>query len=260
MSTPQQSPSLAQRRGMPDPETLARLQRLREQFVRMQMEYGFAVEEVLTKIEILRQEFLHLHRYNPIEHVSSRVKSPVSILDKAMRRGIDLTPEAIRQGITDIGGVRITCSFIADTFTVLEHLVSQTDIEMVTVKDYIAQPKPNGYKSLHAIIRIPVFLSTGPVPTTVEVQIRTIAMDFWASLEHKIYYKYDGQVPDHLAQSLADAATVADQLDRRMEQQHREVHGPHPEREERSRLDDLDERLLRALWERTGGGGYSPTT
>lgn len=260
MSTPQQSAPLAQQHGMPDTDTLARMQRLREQFVRMQMAHGFAVDEVLTKIEILRQEFLHLHRYNPIEHVSSRVKTPASILDKAMRRGIDLTPEAIRREITDIGGVRITCSFIADTSTVLEHLVSQTDIELVRVKDYIAQPKPNGYKSLHAIIRIPVFLTTGPVPTTVEVQIRTIAMDFWASLEHKIYYKYDGQVPDHLAQSLADAAAVADQLDRRMEQLHREVHGPHPEREDRSRLDDLDERLLRALWERAGDGGYSETT
>lgn len=238
--------------GLPDPSMVAFVRRLREESVRMQMEHQFAVNEVLTKVEILQQEFLHLHRYSPIEHVSSRVKSPASILGKALRRGIDPTPEAIRAELTDIAGVRITCSFIADTHRILEHLTSQDDVRVITVKDYITNPKPNGYKSLHAIIEIPVFLSTGPVPIIVEVQIRTIAMDFWASLEHKIHYKYDGAVPAHLAASLSDAAEVAALLDRRMEQLHDEVHGTEEERDDSAAaFEGVDEQVLLRLWERS---------
>nr|WP_235686616.1 GTP pyrophosphokinase family protein [Tomitella gaofuii] len=224
-------------------------QRMREAFTRMQMEHQFAVDEVLTKVSILREEFLHLHRYNPIEHVGSRVKTVASTLDKARRRGLELTPDAIRAGITDIAGVRITCSFIADTYSIFDTLTGQSDVRVIEVKDYIARPKPNGYKSLHAIIEIPVFLSTGPVPITVEVQIRTIAMDFWASLEHKIYYKYDGEVPEHLATSLTEAADVAALLDRRMEQLHHEVQGAAPVPDTRTAtVDGVDEELLLRLW------------
>jgi putative GTP pyrophosphokinase len=238
----------------PNPSMIAFVRRMREDSTRLQMEHQFAVDEVLTKVAILRQEFMHLHRYNPIEHVGSRVKSPASILDKALRRGLELTPEAIRAGITDIAGVRITCSFIADTYRVLDNLTSQSDVRVLTVKDYIVRPKSNGYKSLHAIVEIPVFLSTGPVPITVEVQIRTIAMDFWASLEHKIYYKYDGEVPEHLAASLADAADVAEQLDRRMEQLHHEVHGAETDRDDGpATIDGVDQQLLLRLWERSHG-------
>lgn len=236
----------------PDTSMVAFARQLREDITRTQLEHQFAVDEVLTKVEILRKESLHLHRYNPIEHVGSRVKSPRSIIAKALRRGLDLNPEAIRAGITDIAGVRITCSFIADTYRVLESLTSQTDVRLIMLKDYIAHPKPNGYKSLHAIVEIPVFLSTGSVPVTVEVQIRTIAMDFWASLEHKIHYKYDGEVPEHLAASLSDAADVASQLDRRMEELHDEVHGADANREDDSApIDGLDEHLLLNLWERS---------
>jgi len=225
-----------------------------EDVTRIQMEHQFAVDEVLTKVEILRRESQHLHQYNPIEHVSSRVKSPRSILDKALRRGLDPSPEAIRAGITDIAGVRITCSFIADTYRVLANLASQSDVRLITVKDYIAEPKPNGYKSLHAIIEIPVFLSTGSVPIIVEVQIRTIAMDFWASLEHKIRYKYHGEVPGHLAASLAEAADIAAQLDRRMEDLHHEVHGDQADRQDQSTtIDGVDDQILRRLWERSRG-------
>lgn len=238
----------------PDTSMIAFAHQLREDITRMQMEHQFAVDEVLTKVEILRRESLHLRRYNPIEHVSSRVKSPRSIIDKALRRGLELSPATIRAGVTDIAGVRITCSFIADTYRVLESLTSQADVQVLTVKDYIAQPKPNGYKSLHAIVEIPVFLSTGPVPVTVEVQIRTIAMDFWASLEHKIHYKYDGEVPEHLAASLSEAADVASQLDRRMETLHEEVHGTDAERQDDSAtVDGLGEHILLQLWERSRG-------
>jgi putative GTP pyrophosphokinase len=234
----------------PKPAMLAFARQMQAEFARMQMEHQFAVDEILTKVSILRTEFLHLHRYNPIEHVGSRVKSPASILDKAMRRGLELTPEAIRAGITDIAGVRITCSFIADTYRILETLTSQSDVRVLKVKDYIAEPKGNGYKSLHALVEIPVFLSTGPVPVTVEIQVRTIAMDFWASLEHKIYYKYDGEVPGHLAASLADAADVAEQLDRRMEQLHAEVRGADTAPEPGGGATaGMDEQLLLRLWE-----------
>ncbi|QDQ98883.1 GTP pyrophosphokinase family protein [Tomitella fengzijianii] len=233
-----------------DPSMIEFIRRIRDPLARMQMEHQFAVDEVLTKVSILRREFLHLHRYNPIEHVGSRVKSTPSILDKVLRRGIELSPEAIRAGITDIAGVRITCSFIADTYRILDTLTAQADVRVVTIKDYIADPKPNGYKSLHAILEIPVFLTTGPVPTIVEVQIRTIAMDFWASLEHKIYYKYEGAVPAHLTADLSDAAEVAAQLDRRMEHLHQEVRTATPPSDDAVAIDVLDEKLLRRIRER----------
>jgi putative GTP pyrophosphokinase len=240
--------------GTPDPEMIGFARRMQEGFARLQMEHQFAVDEILTKVQILRTEFLHLHRYNPIEHVGSRVKSPASIVDKVLRRGIALTPEAIREGLSDIAGVRITCSFIADTYRILDTLTAQDDVRVIRVKDYIAEPKGNGYKSLHAIVEIPVFLSTGPVPVKVEVQIRTIAMDFWASLEHKIHYKYDGEVPEHLAASLAEAAEVAAQLDRRMEQLHGEVHGAEDPDAAPVLPGRVDENLLRRLWEQARSG------
>ncbi|PSL36836.1 putative GTP pyrophosphokinase [Labedella gwakjiensis] len=206
-----------------DPASIAEAKRLRTEFTRFMMQYQFAIDEVLTKISILQDEFTHLHSYNPIEHVNSRVKSPESIIDKVARKGCDPSFEAIRSTITDIAGVRITCSFIADTYRVLEMLTAQSDITVREIKDYIAEPKANGYKSLHAIIEIPVFMSNGVVPVLVELQIRTIAMDFWASLEHKIYYKYSGEVPGHLVSTLTGTAQIASELDRRMEHLHAEV-------------------------------------
>lgn len=230
----------------PNPLTLSELQSIRVEFDRLLMEAQFAVDEVLTKISILQREFLHLHRYNPIEHVGSRVKSPASIVEKMSRRHLEPSFDAIRSGITDVAGVRITCSFIADTYRILETLTSQDDIRVLAIKDYIAEPKPNGYKSLHAIIEIPVFLSTGPLPVTVELQVRTIAMDFWASLEHKIHYKYGGDVPAGIASDLTEAAAAAEQLDLRMEQLHAEVHGQHAE----GPVDqgDIDDVLVRRFW------------
>lgn len=221
---------------------------MRDDFTRLIMEHQFAVDEILTKVSILRTEFLHLHRYNPIEHVSSRVKSPESILDKVSRRGLEPSLSAIKENITDIAGIRITCSFISDTYRVLEALTSQSDVRVIAMKDYIADPKPNGYRSLHAIVEIPVFLSTGPVPVTVEIQIRTIAMDFWASLEHKIFYKYDGDVPSHLATDLKNAATIAGSLDRQMEELHTEVHGATSLDGAKGVHDNIDDDLLHRFW------------
>lgn len=204
---------------------IATMREFGQDFSRMLMEYQFAVDEILTKVEILRQEFLHLYRYNPIEHVSSRVKTPESLAQKLVRKGMKLSSESVANNIYDVAGVRITCSFIGDCYRVMSALTSQDDIEVVEVKDYIKHPKKNGYKSLHVIVRIPIFLSTGAKKIPVELQIRTIAMDFWAALEHKIFYKYDREVPEHLTEELFNAAVVADQLDQRMERLHKSVHG-----------------------------------
>jgi putative GTP pyrophosphokinase len=207
------------------PEELQQLQLLRAEFTSFMLGYKFGIDELMTKINILREEFTQTAESSPIEHVSSRLKSPDSIIEKAQRKGIELSFEAIRREIADIAGIRVTCSFISDTYRVLELLSGQPDVTVLEVKDYIAKPKPNGYKSLHLIVEIPVFLSTGVEHIKVEVQIRTIAMDFWASLEHKIYYKYNRAVPDSLLTDLKLAADVASTLDRSMERLHEEVQG-----------------------------------
>lgn len=187
--------------------------------------YKFAISEITTKINILREEFTHLHDYNPIEHVTARLKTPDSIRAKALRRNCELTFDSIRSSIFDIAGVRITCSFVSDVYTIFSLLVEQSDVTVIEVEDYIAQPKPNGYQSLHAIVEIPVFLAAGPERVPVEMQFRTVAMDTWASLEHKIYYKYDRHVPAALLRELREAADLAASLDARMERLHREIQG-----------------------------------
>lgn len=202
---------------------LEQLKTLKQKLTRFMMSYKFGLEEIQTKIEILKQEFELVHEYNPIEHVKSRMKNPESILKKVQRRGYDWTIESIRENVRDIAGIRINCSFVSDIYKVSDMLQKQKDITVVEYKDYIAHPKPNGYQSLHMILQIPVFMSDRTENVYVEVQIRTIAMDFWASLEHKIYYKYDKDVPQHLKAGLKEAAETITALDRKMEQIHREM-------------------------------------
>lgn len=204
---------------------LDELAALRAEFSRFMLQYQFGIDEVTTKIGILREEFRHLHDYNPIEHVTSRLKAPESIITKVARRGCDPSFEAIRRTIRDIAGVRVVCSFASDVYRFFDMLTGQSDLTLLRVKDYIAQPKPNGYRSLHALVDVPVFLSDTVVPITVEVQFRTIAMDFWASLEHKIHYKYQGDVPDDVRQELCDAAETAHHLDEMMADLHQRVRG-----------------------------------
>ncbi|WP_436697536.1 GTP pyrophosphokinase [Nocardioides sp. BYT-33-1] len=189
------------------------------------MNYKFGLDEILTKINILREELAFRGTGNPIEHVSSRLKTPESLRAKAVRIGCPLDLDAIGEQITDIAGVRIVCSFIADAYQVLDMLTTQPDVTVRAIKDYVANPKPNGYRSLHAIVEIPVFLSDTARTVPVELQIRTVAMDFWASVEHKIYYKYDKDVPGDLVEELSAAARVAHDLDTRMAELHRIVHG-----------------------------------
>src|SRR5690606_23316600 len=192
---------------------------------RLAMTYKFGIDEVMTKISILRDELRLLQHYNPVEHVGSRLKSFDSILAKCRRKGIDPTPEAIRAQMFDVAGVRVTCSFVSDIYRVRDMLAGQTDLTVLEERDYIAAPKPNGYTSLHLIVQIPVFLSDRVEDVIVEIQLRTIAMDFWASLEHKIYYNYDRTVPQHLTDALKLAADVASTLDTTMERIHDEVRG-----------------------------------
>lgn len=187
------------------------------------MPYKFAVDEMTTKIEILRQEFVHLHDYNPIEHVESRIKSPRGIIAKARRLGCPPDLDVMGSRIHDIAGVRVVCSFESDVYTTFDLLGSQVDVTVVEVEDYIAAPKPNGYRSLHAIVEVPVFMATGERAVEVELQLRTVAMDFWASTEHKIFYKYGQAVPASLLAELTDAAATAAELDARMQRLHREV-------------------------------------
>lgn len=199
------------------------LKQIKTELTRFMMSYKFALDEVNTKIDILKQEFHHIHDYNPIEHVKSRLKTPESIVKKVDRKGIELSLPSIRENIRDIAGIRITCSFISDIYELSNMLQNQKDITVIECKDYIKNPKPNGYKSLHLILQIPIFMSDRVEDIYIEVQIRTIAMDFWASLEHKIYYKYNKNIPKRLIKELNEAASSVSQLDEKMESIHKEV-------------------------------------
>jgi putative GTP pyrophosphokinase len=196
---------------------------VRAEFTRFMMSYKFGIDEVMTKINILREEFNHVHDYNPIEHVNSRLKSPESILDKARRKGLEIDTAVIRERIHDIAGIRITCSFLSDIYKIRDMLAGQVDLTVIAERDYVASPKANGYTSLHLIVSVPVFMSDRVEQVPVEIQIRTIAMDFWASLEHKIYYKYNRDVPETLLDELKDAADTANRLDLKMQNLHTQV-------------------------------------
>lgn len=176
----------------------------------------FAVEEIYTKLRILNEEFSHQLRNNPIEHIKTRVKKKSSIIRKLESKGIEATPEKAHELLKDIAGVRLICSFTSDIYTLLEALKHQEDLEILEIKDYIEKPKDNGYQSLHLLVEVPVYLSNSSRHMCVEIQIRTIAMDFWASLEHKLYYKYDDAVPINIREELRECALIINDLDSRM--------------------------------------------
>ena len=178
--------------------------------------YDSALKELNTKIEILNNEFVHIYNYNPIEHIKSRLKTPDSIVKKLKRYGFEVTIDNMVEKLSDIAGIRIICSFTSDIYQIAEMITKQSDVTVLYVKDYIKNPKPNGYKSYHMVVTIPIYLTDGPVDTKVEIQIRTIAMDFWASLEHKIYYKFEGNAPAYLQQELKACADVVNMLDVKM--------------------------------------------
>lgn len=196
----------------------------KKELTRFLMTYKCAMDEIETKINVLKQEFQHIHEYNPIEHVSSRLKSPESIIQKMYRKHEKIVSiDELKENIKDIAGVRIICSFISDIYRISDMIQKQKDVELVSLKDYIKNPKPNGYRSLHLILKIPVFMSDREEHVYVELQIRTMAMDFWASLEHKIYYKYQNDIPNHMLEELKEAASTASELDKKMEKLHKEI-------------------------------------
>lgn len=202
---------------------IEQFKKLKTDVTRFMMMYQFALNELETKIEILKEEFQFLHDYNPIEHTKSRVKSLESMMKKISRKGIPFALEAIKNHIKDIAGLRITCSFISDIYQIRDMLTNQFDLRVNEEKDYIVHPKPNGYRSLHLLVEVPVAMSEGKENVIVEIQIRTIAMDFWASLEHKIFYKYNQFIPPILLQELKEASDSANRLDLQMERLHREI-------------------------------------
>ena len=204
-------------------EEIIRIQaeKLREErsFNRLMMEYRSAIKEVETKLQVLNEEFSQEYNRNPFEAIKSRLKTPASIFEKLRRKGYPLTLEAIRDNLSDVAGVRVICSFPDDIYRIGNLLTKQDDIILLQAKDYIKNPKPNGYRSLHYILDVPIFLSNEKKYMNVEVQFRTIAMDFWASLEHKLRYKknWDRADADEIVEQLKACADSIEELDYRMQ-------------------------------------------
>ena len=178
--------------------------------------YTAALKEIGTKLEILNDEFKHVHRYNPIEHIKSRIKTSESIVKKLKRHGYESTIENMVRYVNDIAGVRVICSFTSDIYRIADMISNQNDIKILSIKDYIKNPKESGYKSYHMLVSIPIYLSDRKVDAKVEIQIRTVAMDFWASLEHKIRYKFEADAPQHIKDELVECARMLSDLDARM--------------------------------------------
>ena len=178
--------------------------------------YSSALKQIGTKLEILNDEFQHVHSYNPIEHIKSRIKTAESIVKKLRRYGYESTISNMVEYINDIAGIRVICSFMSDIYRIADMISNQRDIKVISVKDYLKNPKPSGYRSYHMIVTVPVYLSDRIVDTKVEIQIRTVAMDFWASLEHKIHYKFEGDAPENIKNELVECARMVSDLDARM--------------------------------------------
>lgn len=179
--------------------------------------YRAAIKEVRTKIEILSEDFAVRHDYNPIHHMERRLKSPESIEEKLQRYGKEISIESARENIMDIAGIRVVCNFIDDVYAIADMLMEQNDITLIAKKDYIENPKDNGYRSLHLVLSVPVFLLNGCESVPVEVQIRTVAMDFWASLEHQLRYKKGKELITKINFELKACAEVSAKLDKRMQ-------------------------------------------
>ena len=198
----------------------ADLEKIQENFKGFQefmMMYGCAIKEVRTKFEVLNDDFSVTYNYNPIEMIKSRVKSPMSIFGKIKRKGYEMNMDSVLGNINDVAGVRIICSFIDDIYKIAEMFTSQDDITVIEIKDYIKNPKPNGYRSYHMIVEVPVFFANRKQNMRVEVQFRTIAMDFWASLEHKMKYKKDIPNMEQVEKELTECANIIALTDEKMQ-------------------------------------------
>ncbi|MBR5577569.1 MAG: GTP pyrophosphokinase family protein [Lachnospiraceae bacterium] len=178
--------------------------------------YSSALKQISTKLEILNDEFQHVHSYNPIEHIKSRIKSSESIVKKLKKYGYESTIENMVEYVNDIAGIRVICSFTSDIYKIAAMIRNQNDIKVITIKDYIKNPKPSGYKSYHMLVEVPIYLSDRLVHAKAEIQIRTVAMDFWATLEHKINYKFEGNVPQDIKDELVESSRMISDLDAKM--------------------------------------------
>lgn len=187
------------------------------EFDKMMMMYSCAIKEVKTKLQVLNDELSITSKRNPIEFIKTRIKRPDSIATKLKKKGLPLSVEAIRENLNDVAGVRVICAFIDDIYKVADMLIAQDDIRLIKTKDYIKNPKMNGYRSYHLIIEVPVFFSDHKEQMRVEVQIRTIAMDFWASLEHQLKYKKDIKDAENIVYELRACADVINRTDYHMQ-------------------------------------------
>lgn len=189
-----------------------------KKFRELMMYYECAMLEVKTKLDVLNKELSLRKSRNPFESIKCRIKSPESIIEKLTRRDIPFSVENIEKELNDIAGIRVICSFPDDIYNLIDYLIEQDDIRLVVMKDYIRNPKPNGYRSVHIIVEVPIFLTDRKKPMRVEVQFRTIAMDFWASLEHKLKYKKNIKKAEDISEQLFYCAELISQLDARMQQ------------------------------------------
>ena len=194
----------------------AQLYRSYQDFLQFEHLYSSAVREIQTRLEVLNEEFSVRYDHNPIHHVESRLKSTGSIIEKLRRKGLEISMESAKKNINDIAGIRVVCCYIDDVYRVEEMLLRQSDMELVKRQDYIETPNYNGYRSLHLDLRVPIYLSDRTESVLVEVQLRTVAMDFWASLEHKIYYKFEGNAPDYISRDLRECSGIVSMLDAKM--------------------------------------------
>lgn len=211
--------------------------------------YNSALKEVGTKLEILNDEFQHVHQYNPIEYIKRRIKTPESIVKKLKRNNYEVSIDNMVNYVNDIAGIRIVCSFTSDIYRLAEMIGKQNDLTVVSVKDYIKHPKISGYKSFHMLVTVPIFLSDRIVDTKVEIQIRTIAMDFWASLEHKIYYKFEGNAPEYISRDLRECSEIVSMLDAKMLQLNEAIVEAKEQQEEAEELAD-QQKLLKSVSEK----------
>jgi len=193
-------------------------------FLELMMRYNCAMLEVKTKLDVLDNQLSLENDRNPFESISCRLKSPKSIIEKLERKGFELSVKSIEENLNDVAGIRVICSFPDDIYILSKRLCSQDDIRVIEIKDYIKNPKPNGYRSLHLILEIPIFLLTEKKYMRVEVQFRTIAMDFWASLEHKVRYKKEiGGAEKEISDELKSCAEEISKLDLKMQDIHRKI-------------------------------------
>lgn len=204
------------RRSLLSEEFLEMIQKNKRPFDLLMSYYQCAVMEIETKFRVLNQEYSLEYDKNPIEGIKTRIKSYDSIVRKIRRKNIPMSLTAIEENIKDIAGVRVICSFPEDIYELADSFLRQDDIVLIEKKDYIKNPKPSGYRSLHLIVQVPIFLQKNKKMVNVEVQFRTIAMDFWASLEHKIYYKFEGDAPEYISRDLRECAEMVSTLDEKM--------------------------------------------